>query len=730
MVFLLWKLSRQVYALNQQQQNEKITHSLQAYPVHKYTMAHMLERSLAIIFSTPQLSFAPKGVVFLMQDETLTFSAQRGSIDTLSNKDQELELNEYLGGIATETDRFRLVSTKSLPGIHGYFVVPLIKNGQQTGLLLLYTPADFKVKKEQVKFIKKLGITISGLIERKQNADEINVANNILALSHQAIFISDTNNKIIRCNKACERITGYSSKELIGQSPNIFKSGQQAYGFYQKLWEQVSEENFWQGEVRNKRKDGSIFSEWLTISAIKDVDDQVLQYLAIFTDLTSIRNAENDIRQLSFYDPLTQLPNRALFNDRIQQSVVQAERLKKQFALLYLDIDHFKNINESLGHEEGDQLLRVFADRISKVLRKEDSLARIGGDEFALLIRDLDETNSRQVINIAEKTLDCLKQAVLLNGQELIVTGSIGISFYPSDADNTVDLLKYADTAMFQAKQAGRNSYQFYTKELNEQALKKIRLESALRQALKSNDFDIHLQGQQDLNSQLLIGAEALLRVKHGELSGISPAEYIPVAEESGLIVDIGDWVFAEVCDLIRNWYDKNLLPAGFKRIAVNISPVQFGRHDFIQKIQACIKETGVPVKHLEIELTECSLQESSSSVIEKLIAVKEMGIHIAIDDFGTGYSSLSRLKEFPIDLLKIDRSFVADVCINHSDMAIIKAITSMASALGIDTIAEGIETPEQAVMLAKLQCQYGQGFLFSKPIKRTEFELLLSGFT
>ena len=344
-----------------------------------------------------------------------------------------------------------------------------------------------------------------------------------------------------------------------------------------------------------------------------------------------------------------------------------------------------------------------------------------------MIIHDLNEDNSGRVLHVVEKTLHCLKEVVQLDEHEIIATGSIGISFYPEDADNAVDLIKYADTAMFQAKQAGRNGYQFYTKKFNQQALRKIRLESALRRALKQNDFEIYLQGQQELDSHLLIGAEALLRVGRGELSSISPAEYIPIAEESGLIVDIGDWVFSEVCRLLRHWYDNNLLPLGFKRIAINISPVQFERHDFIKKIQQCIQETCVPVQHLEIELTESSLQESTHSVIDKLVSIKTMGINIAIDDFGTGYSSLSRLKQFPIDLLKIDRSFVADICGNESDMAIIKAIISMASALDIGTLAEGIETQEQADILETLQCSQGQGFLFSKPVNTENFEAILA---
>ncbi len=720
-VLLLWQQEKQLRQQTTRDQNEKIIQALQAYPVHQYTMAHMLERCLVIIFSAPQMNLLPKGAVFLLQDEKLSLLAKRGFTGAHDDK----HLDDYLCDRADRSDKFQFIPSTGLE--HGYYILPLVRRNDQLGLLILYTQTNDKATDDVIKFVKSMGNTISNLIERKQISDELRLGNSVINLSQQAIFITDTDNKIIRCNESCERITGYSSKELIGQNPKIFQSEYHTINFYKTLWREVNNNGFWQGEIWNKRKDDSVFPEWLTISIIKDADGQVVKYMAIFTDLSSIKNAEKNIQQLSFYDPLTQLPNRALFKDRVQQSIVQAERQNNQFALLCLDIDHFKKVNESLGHEEGDKLLQIFADRITNVLRKEDAVARIGGDEFAMIIHDLNEDNSGRVLHVVEKTLHCLKEVVQLDEHEIIATGSIGISFYPEDADNAVDLIKYADTAMFQAKQAGRNGYQFYTKKFNQQALRKIRLESALRRALKQSDFEIFLQGQQELDSHLLIGAEALLRVGRGELSSISPAEYIPIAEESGLIVDIGDWVFSEVCRLLRHWYDNNLLPLGFKRIAINISPVQFERHDFIKKIQQCIQETCVPVQHLEIELTESSLQESTHSVIEKLVSIKAIGINIAIDDFGTGYSSLSRLKQFPIDLLKIDRSFVADICGNESDMAIIKAIISMASALDIRTLAEGVETQEQADILETLQCSQGQGFLFSKPVNTENFEAILA---
>ena len=706
------------------EQHDKIIMSLLAYPVHQHSMTHLLERCLTIIFSAPQLAQLSKGRIFLRQNNTLRFAAQTGFNNPHTDDCQLMPPDDCLCGTSADSFNFRFISCAEKTGTdrHGHYIVPLTVQNRSLGVLMLYTHAEYQSTENEIEFIKLLGQSIAVLIQRKQLADECRLGNNVIACSQQAIFITDKDNCIIRCNKACEVVTGFSGEELIGQNPRIFRSDYQDDYFYQQMWQSINADGFWQGEVWNKHKDGTVFPGWLSISTIKDADTEVAQYLAIFTDLSNIKKAEQDIRQLAFYDTLTRLPNRTLFSDRIQQAISQAERQHNHFVLLCLDIDHFKNINDSLGHEAGDKLLKVIAGRLKNTLRKEDTVARIGGDEFAVIIHDLNAQNHSKIVHIAGKILACLSNAVQVDNHEIMAPGSIGISCYPDDADNAVDLIKYADTAMFQAKKAGRNSYQFYTDKFNGQALQKIRLDSGLRQALKQNDFMIYLQPQLDLSTMRMTGAEALLRIGSGHLQNVSPTEYIAVAEENGLIVEIGDWVFAEVCKLVRHWHDQGLIPYEFKRVAINISPVQFKRHDFVDKIRQSIQKTGVPIRHLELELTESCLQEPTHSVLDKLIAIKRMGIHIAIDDFGTGYSSLSRLKQFPIDLLKIDRSFVKDLCSSHSDKAIIQAIVNMAQALNIKTLAEGVETESQADILRALRCDYYQGFLHSQPMDSEQF--------
>jgi len=722
--FLLLQRRQQKIKELSTQHNVRFLQLLQSYPVHEYTLSHMLERCLVMLFSAPQMNVLPRGVFFIKEHGQLNLVAQRGLNPSLT---QSSDLYAYLEQLASSTESEQFLKHPknhfaATPDSQGYYVLPLMRDKKVIAVLLLEASNQAQPSYE-MPFIEGITQTLAKLIETKQFSDELRQGNSVMELSHQAIFITDKDNKIIRCNQACEQIKGYTQVELLGKSPSLFKSNYHDDTFYKTLWQQINTQNFWQGEIWNTRKDGCVYPEWMTLSAIRDVNGALIQYVAIFTDLSSAKQTEQTIEQLSYFDSLTQLANRHLFNDRLQQAIGLAERQQTSCALLCLDIDHFKKINDALGYSAGDYLLQQIAQRLSHSLRKVDSIARLDGDEFAILIN---EEEQYQVIYVIKKILEALQQPTQLKGQTITVTGSIGISLYPKDADNADDLFKYAGMALSQTKQSGRNGYQFYTQEFSQHTLNQLKIETALRLALAQGDFEIFLQPQLDLTSQELIGAEALLRVKQGYLQGLSPAVYIPIAEESGLIIEIGDWVFEESCRQLASWHEQKQLPSSFKRLAVNISPSQFNHPEFITKIQGGLSTYNVPVEHLEIELTESSLQESNHSVVDKLLAIKALGITIAIDDFGTGYSSLSRLKQFPIDLLKIDRSFIIDICSNSSDLAIIKAIISMASALEIDTLAEGIEDYEQLTLLNGLSCDYGQGFLFDKPMNTEQFRQML----
>lgn len=729
-VFLLQQHYQQEKIRKNLAKNEKIIQLLLAYPVHQYTVQHMLERCLVMIFSSPQLNLLPLGAFYLHSEGNFSLAAHRGINDLSQHKESDLFSFLSLSDLSIKDCEFLTLPKSSSPNSSSYhpkqkgvYLVPLIKQKKHIATLILFS-SQSKSKASELIFIKSIANTLGTLIENKLFSDELRLGNNVMQLNHQSIFITDNNYKIIRCNEACEEITGYQQSELIGQLPLFFQDKHQNISFYSELCKTVAQKGVWQGEVWNTHKNEMRTPEWLNISSIKDVNDNIIQYLAIFTDLSSIKNAEKEIKKLSYFDPLTNLANRTLFNDRLQQSITFSERQNNNFSLICIDIDHFKKVNDSLGYEQGDELLKIFSQRIKNSLRKADSVSRLDGDEFAVIINN---SSSYQTAHITEKILNQLKEPITLLGHEFSISASIGISCYPVDASSSIDLIKYAGLALQQAKQARGNNYQFYSQQFNTQSLRKLQVESALRATLANQHFEIFFQPQLHLLSNNLIGAEVLLRSSNGELKNVSPAHYIPVAEETGLIIDIGDWVLTQTCLQLKTWQKNGLLTKRFKRIAVNISPIQFNRPDFIKKIQDTIKHTGVDTKYLEIELTESSLQESTNSVIEKLNAIKSLGINIAIDDFGTGYSSLSRLKTFPIDLLKIDRSFVIDICNNKEDLEVIKAIINMANALNISTLAEGIEKENQAHELKKLNCVFGQGFLFSKAINAQAFTNLLT---
>jgi len=728
-VFLFQQRYQQEKIRKSLAQNEKIIQLLLAYPVHQYTMKHMLERCLVMIFSSPQLNLLPLGAFYLQSQGSFSLTAHRGINDLSQYQENELFSFLSLSDLSIKECKFFTLQNSDFFGSNNYhpkqkgvYLVPLIKQKKQIATLILFS-SQSKSKESELMFIKSIANTLGTLIENKLFSDELRLGNNVMQLSHQSIFITDNNYKVIRCNKACEEITGYQQSELIGSLPIFFQGKPQNISFYSELCKTVEKDGIWQGEVWNTHKNEMRTPEWLSISSIKDVNDNIIQYLAIFTDLSSIKSAEKEIKKLAYFDPLTNLANRTLFNDRLLNSITFSERQKTNFSLICIDIDNFKKVNDSLGYKQGDELLKILSQRIKDSLRKADSVSRLDGDEFAVIINN---NSSYQTAHITEKILKQLKKPIILLGHEFSITASIGISCYPTDATSSTNLVKYAGLALQQAKQSRGNNYQFYSQQFNTQSLQKLHIESALRATLANHHFEIFFQPQLHLLSNQLIGAEVLLRSFKGELKSLSPASYIPIAEETGLIIEIGDWVFTQTCLQLKSWQQSGLLTNNFKRIAVNISPIQFNRPDFIKKIQDTINNTGIDTKYLEIELTESALQESTNSVIEKLNAIKALGINIAIDDFGTGYSSLSRLKTFPIDLLKIDRSFVTDICTNKEDLEVIKAIINMANALNINTLAEGIEIENQALALKDLNCVFGQGFLYSKAINSQAFTNLL----
>jgi two-component system CheB/CheR fusion protein len=558
-------------------------------------------------------------------------------------------------------------------------------------------------------------------ITRRRHADEqLRLAAKVFDRAGEAIVITDAHATIITVNDAFTQVTGYSLEDVIGKKPSLLQSGQHSSDFYAAMWRSLDEQGSWQGEIFNRRKNGEIFPEWLTINSVKDESDQIVNYVSIFSDITAIKSSQRRIEFLATHDELTGLPNRSLLIDRLKHAISQAKRQKKRLAVLFIDLDNFKNINDTLGHDVGDILLKQATDRLQRCVRDSDTLARLGGDEFVAVLTDIELP---EINVIASRIVDFLAASFRINDQNLFVSASIGISIYPEDGIDSVSLLKSADTAMYRAKDRGRNQYQFFADEMKVLALQRMTLETGLRVAIDAKHFRMVYQPKVDIHTGELVGAEALLRWTDPTLGEISPVKFIPVAEASGLMVAIGGQVFQMVLAQIAKWRSLGL---NVPQVAINVSAHQLREVDFVQTVARWVAESGVPANAIGIELTESTLMERVDAVRDMLMAFEQMGIALSIDDFGTGFSSLAYLRKFPVHELKVDRSFVDGIADEPDDRAIARTVITMAHALGLRVVAEGVETVEQSDVLKAEGCDIAQGYLFHRPLAPDDFARLL----
>ncbi|KIL96966.1 diguanylate cyclase/phosphodiesterase (GGDEF & EAL domains) with PAS/PAC sensor(s) [Paramagnetospirillum magnetotacticum MS-1] len=546
---------------------------------------------------------------------------------------------------------------------------------------------------------------------------DLNLARKVIEASLDGIMIVDANQRVEFVNPAFTHMTGYEAEEIIGKNPNVLKSGHHDDDFYKHMYTVLDAQDYWQGEIWNRRKNGEIYPEWLTINVIRDESGELTQYAAIFSDITERKKTEERIKNLAYFDVLTALPNRRLFTDRLQIAIANAHRHGQQLAIMFLDLDLFKRINDSLGHGVGDQVLVETAARISHCVREGDTVARLGGDEFTVLLPEID--HMEDAAKLAERVIAHVKQPFVVDDNELYVTTSIGIAVYPEDGDSVEALIKNADTAMYRAKDLGRNSFQLYTPAMNARSFERLTMESSLRHALVRDEFRLVYQVKVDSEDGRMSGVEALVRWHHPEMGLVSPVDFIPLAENMGVISDIGEWVLRTACRQCKHWMDLGLPPV---RIAVNVSAQQFVETDVPEVVARALRETGLPPQYLELELTETVLMQRVDEVVGVLKALRAMGVRISIDDFGTGYSSLSYLKRMPIDALKVDRSFVNDIFDGQSKVTedgaeIVSTIINLAHNLKLKAIAEGVETPEQAEFLRSKGCDEVQGYLISRPV-------------
>lgn len=562
--------------------------------------------------------------------------------------------------------------------------------------------------------------------ERKTMEAQLNIAD-IAFESQEGRMVTDANYFILRVNQAFTSITGYSAQDAIGQTPNFLNSGRQDKKFYREMWKSLNSSGGWEGEVWNRRKNGEVYPEHLTITAVRDSAGSTTHYVAELNDISEKKAASNEIENLAFYDTLTQLPNRRLLLDRLSQALVGSARNTKRGALLLLDLDRFKTLNETLGHDFGDLLLQMVAARLQANVRDGDTVARIGGDEFVVVLEDLSNhaiEAAAQAKDIAEKISVALNQPYLIKSHTYHSSSSIGATLFNGHELMVDELLKQADIAMYQSKTEGRNTLRFFDPMMQDAITARADLESELRKAIELQQFQLNYQIQVGSTGQIL-GAEALIRWHHPERGIISPIDFIPLAEETGLMLPIGNWVLNTVCAQLSKW-QKTLFACNLV-IAVNVSAMQFHQIDFVEKILEMIKQYEISPTRLKIELTESMLVDNIKDIVTKMTALSKIGITFSLDDFGTGYSSLQYLKMLPLNQLKIDQSFVHDIATHSSNRAIVRTIITMAHGLDINVIAEGVETSEQQQFLLDNGCTHYQGYLFSKPLPIADFESLLN---
>jgi len=698
------------------------------------------------VYSTPVEILGRKHLFSIVHDISVRRQAESRVMELVS--EQRAILNSEIVGICKVKNRQMIWVNEAFAKMFGYSIDEL--TDQPTDILYpdlqrskafaeaAYPAIDLKgIYKTQVQYKRKDGSTgwydvtgamvnnesgesvwammdITGIVRAESNQRR---AARVFANSYDGIVVTDSNNLIVDVNPAYTRITGYTLDEVIGKNPNFISSGRQNEIFYHDIWESLKKTDAWQGEVWNRRKSGEIFAEMLSISVVRDQHGSLLNYIGVFSDISNLKQHEQELDRIAHFDALTGLPNRRLFQDQLQRELQMALRTGCNVALLVIDLDRFKEVNDTLGHDAGDRLLVEAAQRLRTCVRESDMVARLGGDEFVVVMPVL--KGQTAVTRVAQSIIDTMQNAFWLEKQEAFISASIGVAVFPEDASDASTLFKHADQAMYEAKGLGRSRFEYFRKSMQSLAEARISLARALRHAIEQSQFELRYQPIVDLNSGEIVKCEALIRWNHPERGLLGPAEFITVAEDVGLIGQIGDWVFRQATKDIAELNVARSQFGGLKpmQVSINASPRQF--HYGLDQIAwlAHLRDIGLAPGLVVIEITEGLLLDNRPEVARQLFAFRDVGIQVAIDDFGTGYSALSYLTKFHIDYLKIDQSFVRGISVNLDDRAIVEAIVSMAHKLNIEVIAEGIEIVRQYEILASIACNYGQGYYIDKPL-------------
>jgi diguanylate cyclase (GGDEF)-like protein/PAS domain S-box-containing protein len=579
-----------------------------------------------------------------------------------------------------------------------------VRKNAEENLRLAHDQLEIRVEERTSELTEEIGV-------RRKAEERLRLAAEVIANLTEAVVIVDKRFRTTAINPAFSSITGYREVDVLGKMPPFYKSLKKDKDLFERMWKEINTHGRWEGEYWNKKKNGTEIAVRLSVSVITDDDGKELQFAAVLTDITKRKQDEERIYYQANYDALTDLPNRALFHDRLNQGLATMSRLGRKLGLMFIDLDGFKLVNDTLGHDIGDLLLQETATRLSNCIRSGDTVARLGGDEFTVVMPSL--LDPKHAPLLAQRILDTLAKPYNLKGHESFISGSIGVTIFPDDATDANELIKNADSAMYRAKEQGKANYQFFTPDMNADVKERLILKNGLSKALENGEFQLHYQPKLDIQTNTITGVEALMRWQNEELGLISPVKFIPVLEETGMVVEVGEWALWTACEQHKAWLAAGMPPI---RIAVNLSARQLREVSFVPMMKRVLKESGVKPESLEIEITESMLMTDSAKAIISLGELHEMGLHLAMDDFGTGYSSLSYLKKFPIDTIKIDRSFVADIETNEDDAEIIKTIINMGRTLNRKVVAEGVETSRQLSMLKKYRCDEIQGYFFCKP--------------
>ncbi len=606
--------------------------------------------------------------------------------------------------------------------VDSFMGIPLVDEaGCVIGLLVVMDTKPLRNDLPGEQFLQIFaGRAVAELARRRTEAKMRNLAS-AMEQTADSIVITDLDGVIEYVNAAFEKTTGYTKEEAIGQKPSLLKSGQHDKAYYEKLWMTLHGGSVFRGILINRRKDGTLFQEEKTITPLRNAEDHITHYVSTGRDITERLQAQEQLHNLTYFSPLTGLPNRSLFMDRLNQLLARGHWRNRVIALLFINLDRFKIVNDTLGHDIGDHALQIMPERLTACIRDGDTVSHLGGDQFAIILQDMESPDD--VPLIAQNVLDAIAAPARLGSDEFILTASIGIALYPHDGESAHELMKCADTALYQAKERGGNSFQFFTTNIHQNALESLSLASSLHGALERGEFQLHYQPQYNAESRQIVGMEALLRWVHPEKGMLPPGKFIPILEETGMIVPVGEWVLRTACTQMTSWQSSGLVPV---RVAVNLSARQLNAPNLVETVARVLDDTGLDPKYLELEITETMLMHDIELTIVTLDALAKMGVDIAIDDYGTGYSSLSYLKRLRVDVLKIDQSFVRGIGVDPDDEAIVASTISMAHRLGLTVIAEGVETETQLEFLRLNACNQVQGYLFSRPVIADDIQALL----